>query len=412
MTVARGFRGKVWAFLLVAVLVLTVVGCGGGQQAKPEEKSEEKEGAAAPEGDIIIGHFAPLSGDTAAWGQMEIKGVQLAEEEVNKAGGVLGRKIKIISYDDAGDKVQAVNVAKKLISQDKAVVLIGSQTSSNSMAANTVCEQLKVAAIGTAATNPRVTVDENGKLRPYYFRVCFIDPFQGRALAYFAAKRLNFKKAAILYDLTEDYSVGLNEAFQENFKELGGEIVCVESFKAGDEDFRAQLTKIKEYDPDMILIPIYYKEGALAMKQARELGIDATFIGGDGLESQVLIELAAGAAEGVYFSSHYSVDDPSPEVQGFIERFKAKFNGEVPDVNSALGYDAVMMAVDAIKRAGKAEPEAVRAALEQVSGLKGVTGTLTIDPATHNPLDKTVVINTVKDGKIAFVERLDIKALQ
>jgi branched-chain amino acid transport system substrate-binding protein len=367
-------------------------------------------GCAGSQGDILIGHFCPMSGDTAAWGQMEIKGVQLAQDEINAAGGVLGRKIKVISYDDRGDKVEAVNVVRKLIS-DKVVAIVGEQTSSASMAAGPIVANSKIPAIGTAATNPRVTVGEDGKLNPWYFRVCFIDPFQGRALAFYALKKLNKTKAAILYDIGEDYAVGLAEAFKTNFTELGGQVVAMETFKGGEEDFRAQLTRIKPLKPDVICIPIYYKEAALAMKQARELGIAATFIGGDGLESPTLVELGGIAVEGCVFSSHYSSEDTTPKVRNFIQAFKAKFNEE-PDVNSALGYDAVYIIVDAIKRAGKADPQAIRDAMEKTKGLECVTGTITVDPQTHNPIDKTIVINEVRGGRIAFLERLDVTKLK
>ncbi|MGE5484022.1 MAG: ABC transporter substrate-binding protein [Ignavibacteriales bacterium] len=381
------------AALLVCMVLTLLAGCGGSK------------------GDIIIGHFAPMSGDTAAWGQMEIKGIQLAEEEINKAGGVLGRKIKIVSYDDRGDKVEAVNVVKKLISE-KAVAIVGEQTSSASMAAGPIVAAAKVPAIGTASTNPRVTVGDDGKLNPWYFRVCFIDPFQGRALAFYSVKKLNKTKAAILYDIGEDYAVGLADSFKKNFAELGGTVVATETFKGGEEDFRAQLTRIKQFNPEIIVIPIYYKEAALAMKQARELGIDAVFMGGDGLESPTLTDLAGPAAEGCIFTSHYSSQDTTPTVRKFIENYKAKFNGEEPDVNTALGYDGVYIVVDAIKRAGKVDSQAIRDAMEQTKGLECVTGTITMDPATHNPLDKSIVVNVVKDGKIQFLERLDLAKVQ
>ncbi|NPV69792.1 MAG: ABC transporter substrate-binding protein [Firmicutes bacterium] len=378
--------------LLVVMLATLVAGCGG-----------EK-------GDIIIGHFAPMSGDTAAWGQMEVKGVNLAVEEINAAGGVLGRKIKVISYDDRGDKVEAVNVVKKLISE-KAVAIVGEQTSSASMAAGPIVAAAKIPAVATAATNPRVTVGEDGKLNPFYFRVCFIDPFQGRALAFYAVKRLNKTKAAILYDIGEDYAVGLADSFKKNFKELGGQVVAEETFKGGEEDFRAQLTRIKQFNPEIIVIPIYYKEAALAMKQARELGINAVFMGGDGLESPTLTELGGPAVEGCYFSSHYSSEDTTPKVKKFIDAFKAKFK-EDADVNTALGYDGVYMIADAIKRAGKVDPQAIRDALEKTKDFEGVTGKITVNPQDHNPQDKTIVINTVKNGKIAFQERLDLTQLK
>jgi len=384
-------RGLSMALLVCMVLTL-VAGCGGSK------------------GDIIIGHFTPMSGDTAAWGQMEIKGVQLAEAEINAAGGLLGRKVKIITYDDRGDKVEAVNVVKKLISE-KAVAIVGEQTSSASMAAGPIVAAAKVPAVATTSTNPRVTVGDDGKLNPYYFRVCFIDPFQGRALAFYSMKKLNKSKAAILYDIGEDYAVGLTEAFKQNFTEMGGKVVAIETFKGGEEDFRAQLTRIKQANPEVIFMPIYYKEAALAMKQARELGITAVFLGGDGFESPTLTEMGGPAAEGCIFASHYSSEDTAPLLRKFIDNFKKKFN-EDPDNNSALAYDAVLVIADAIKRAGKDDPQAIRDAIESTKSLQVVTGVITIDKATHNPLDKTVVIDIVKNGKITFLERLDLSQVK
>ncbi|MGB9867346.1 MAG: ABC transporter substrate-binding protein [Bacillota bacterium] len=362
-------------------------------------------GCAQGTSEIRIGHYAPMSGDMAAWGQMEKKAIDLAVEEVNKAGGVLGKPVKVFSYDDKGDKVEAVNVAKKLVSQDKVCVIIGENTSSASMAVAPVLEEAKIPAIATAATNPKVTEPEPGKVRPYYFRVCFIDPFQGRAIASYAYKKMNARKVAILYDLSQDYSLGLTEFFKSTFTELGGQVVAQETFKGGEEDFRAQLTRIKPPEPDVIFLPIYYKEAALIMKQARELGIQSKFVGGDGLESQVLVDLGGPAVEGVCYTSHYSPEDPSPVVQNFIKKFKEKYK-EDPDLNAVLAYDAFYMAIDAIKRAGAADPAKIRDALENTKDLELVSGKITSDPKTHNPKDKDAVIITVKGGKFTFTERI------
>ncbi|HHV78863.1 MAG TPA: ABC transporter substrate-binding protein [Firmicutes bacterium] len=377
----------VWALLAAGLATTLVAGCSSGTS------------------EIRIGHYAPISGDMAAWGQMEKKALDLAVEEVNKAGGILGKPVKLFSYDDKGDKVEAVNVAKKLVSQDKVCVVIGENTSSASMAVAPVLEQAKIPAISTAGTNPKVTEPEPGKVRPYYFRVCFIDPFQGRAIASYAYKKMNARRVAILYDLSQDYSLGLTEFFKSTFTELGGQVVAEETFKGGEEDFRAQLTRIKPSAPDVIFLPIYYKEAALIMKQARELGIQSKFVGGDGLESQVLIDLGGPAVEGVAYTSHYSAEDPSPIVQNFIKKFKEKYK-EDPDLNAVLAYDAFYMAIDAIKRAGSADPVKIRDALENTKELELVSGRVTIDPKTHNPKDKDAVIITVKNGKFTFTERI------
>jgi branched-chain amino acid transport system substrate-binding protein len=375
-----------WLLLLAMVsLSLWATGCS--------KKAEE----------IRIGYSGPLSGDGAAWGQQEKIALEIAEEAINKAGGVLGKPIKVIKYDDRGDKVEVVNTVKRLITQDKVVAVITHNYSSCSLAAAPVVEEYKVPAVTNMATHPTVTVPEPGKVRPYYFRATFTTVVEGGALANFVSEK-GYKNAAVIYDLSQDYSMGLKEGFVNKFKSLGGTIVAEESIKGGEEDFRAVLTSIQAKNPDVIVLTTFYKEGALIVKQARELEIETQFAGGAGLESDVLAQLGGKAVEGMYIITHFTPEDPRPLVQEFREAFKAKANLE-PDANGATARDSLYIIIDAIQRANSADPEAIRDALEETSNLEGATGTITIDPATHNP-DMDTVATVVKDGKLSFVKRV------
>ncbi|HHY39557.1 MAG TPA: ABC transporter substrate-binding protein [Clostridia bacterium] len=375
-----------WLSLLILVsLSVWTAGCS--------KKAEE----------IKIGYSGPLSGDGAAWGQQEKFALEVAEKEINDAGGVLGRPIKVIMYDDRGDKVEVVNTVKRLITQDKVVAIITHNYSSCSLAVAPVVEEYKIPTVTNMATHPTVTVPEPGKVRPYYFRATFTTEVEGGALAVFVAEQ-GFKNAAVIYDLSQDYSMGLKDGFIKKFKSLGGNIVAEESIKGGEEDFRAVLTSIQAKNPDVIILTTFYKEGALIVKQARELGIQTQFAGGAGLESDVLAQLAGKAVEGMYVITHFTPEDPRPIVQEFRKKFKEKANLE-PDANGATARDSLYMIVDAIKRANSTDPQAIRDALEKTANLEGATGTITINPATHNP-DMDTVATVVKDGKLSFVKRV------
>jgi branched-chain amino acid transport system substrate-binding protein len=253
--------------------------------------------------------------------------------------------------------------------------------------------------ISPSSTNPAVT-----DVGDYIFRVCFIDPFQGLVMAKFAANSLHFTKVAILRDIKNDYSVGLADVFIENFTALGGTIVADESYSEGDTDFSAQLTSIKAKGPEAIFVPGYYTEVGLVARQAKSLGIDAPLLGGDGWDSPALIEIGGEALEGSYFSNHYSVDDPSPRIQKFVTDYRARF-GETPDALAGLGYEAAMLLFDAMKRAGSAEPAAVRDALAATQNYEGMTGTITLDE-NRNPVKPAVVLQ-IEGGKLAYVETIN-----
>ena len=386
------FRQKtVRAAFAVSFLALTF----GLSACNKKESAGEK---AAPEAasEILIGEFGSLTGGTATFGQSTQKGIEMAINEVNAAGGVLGKQIKVIVEDDQSKPEEAQTVVTKLINKDRVVAILGEVASSNSLAGAPVCQAAKIPMLTPASTNPKVT-----QVGDYIFRSCFIDPFQGQVMAKFTAVSLKLKKVAILRDIKSDYSVGLANFFKEGFTKLGGTVIADESYSAGDKDFTAQLTSLKGKKPEAILIPGYYTEVGLIARQARKLGIKAVLLGGDGWDSEKLWEIGGEALNGSYYSNHYSVDDPSPAIQKFVADFKGKYNS-TPDAMGALGYDAAMILVDAIKRAGSARPDSIRAALATTKDFKGVTGIISLD-ADRNAVKSAVVLE-VRDGKYVFKE--------
>ena len=346
--------------------------------------------------EIVIGEYASLTGGSASFGQSSHKGTALAIEEINAAGGVLGKKLKLITEDDQSQAGQPATIARKLISQDKAVAILGEVASSKSLEAAPICQQNKIPMISPASTNPKVT-----EVGDYIFRVCFIDPFQGTVMSKFAQSK-GWKNVAVLTDVKQDYSVGLAEFFIKDFKESGGQIVKEQKYSTGDKDFKPQLTSIKAAKPDAIFVPGYYAEVSLIAKQARLLGIKAPLLGGDGWVGDSLLKVAGNALDGSFFSCHFSSADKSPVVQGFVEKFKAKHNGETPDDMAALGYDSAMILADAIKRAGSTEPEKLRDAIATTKEHQGITGKITLDE--HRNANKPAVILTIGNGGFDFVE--------
>lgn len=385
-------KKKVSALLLVCMLAVSLMftGCAGNTQP-----------AASSGGDTVkVGWMGSLTGDQAVWGQCELNTVKMLFEEINEKGGVLEKKLEVIGYDTKGDPQEAVNVAKRLTGQDKVVAILGPNASGNAIPIAPVLEQAKVADIATVATNPKVTVLD-GKVKPYNFRVCFIDPYQGAVAAGYAADVLKAKNAAILYDVGDDYSQGLTQFFEEYFVKKGGTVVVKEGFKSGDVDFRPQLSKIKAANPDVIFMPYFFKEVALSANQARELGITATLMGGDGWPSEQLISMAKDAVEGSYFVNHLDYDDP--EVQDFKNRYKAKYGKDV-ELNGYLVHDAVIMFVDALKRAGEPDSVKIAEALE-TTDIQGITGRIKIGKDTHNPEGKDAAIIKIVDGKYVFQQK-------
>ncbi len=346
---------------------------------------------------IKVGEFASLTGKEAAFGQSSHKGTLLAVEEINAAGGVLGRKIQLITEDNQSKAGESATIAKKLISRDKVVALIGEVASMRSLEAAPIAQQSRIPMISPSSTNPKVTEIGN-----YVFRVCFIDPFQGVVMAKFARNTLKLKRVAVLTSVSSAYSVGLAKYFKERFVQDGGVIALEQRFTEGDKDFKAQLTAIKAANVDGIFLPGYYTEAALVCKQARDLGMNLPLFGGDGWEAPQLISIGGAAVEGTYYSTHYSPENKSPAVSGFVERFRKRWNNEVPDAMAALGYDAAMVLADAIKRAGTTDSAKLRDALAATKNLPGVTGDTTLD-AQRNA-SKAAVVIAVKDGQFKFLE--------
>jgi branched-chain amino acid transport system substrate-binding protein len=355
--------------------------------------------AAPAQETIKVGEIASLTGKEAAFGQSSHKGTILAIEQIDAAGGVLGRSIELLTEDNQSKTGESVTAAKKLISRDKVVALLGEVASSRSLEIAPVAQAAKIPMISPSSTNPKVTQIGN-----YIFRVCFIDPFQGTVMAKFARETLKAKRVAVLTSVSSAYSVGLSKYFKERFTDDGGKIALEQKFSEGDKDFKAQLTAIKAAKVDAIFVPGYYTEAALITKQARDLGMNLPLFGGDGWEAPQLLEIGGAAMEGIYYSTHYSPENDSPKVKQFVEKFKARWNGETPDAMAALGYDSAFVLADAIKRANGTEPAKIRSALASTRDFEGVTGKTTMD-AQRNA-SKAASIITVKDGRFKFVQTI------
>jgi branched-chain amino acid transport system substrate-binding protein len=353
-------------------------------------------GASAQE-TIKIGEYASLTGKEAAFGQSSHKGTLLAVEEINAAGGVLGRQIELVTDDNQSKQGESATIVKKLIFREKVVGILGEVASMRSLEAAPLCQAYKIPMISPSSTNPKVTEIGN-----YIFRVCFIDPFQGTVMAKFSKDTLKIRRVAVLTSVSSAYSVGLAKYFKQRFTDDGGEVVIEQKFTEGDKDFNAQLTAIKAAGVEGIFVPGYYTEAALICRQARELDMKIPLFGGDGWEAPELIKIGGDAVEGCYYSTHYSPQVDTPAVKNFVARFKARFGGETPDAMAALGYDSAQVMVDAIRRAGNTEGPAVRDALAATKGFEGVTGTTTMDKERN--ASKAAVVIMVKDGQFKFVE--------
>lgn len=355
-------------------------------------------GCSRPSADTIkVGEYASLTGKEASFGQSSHKGITLAIEELNAAGGVLGKKIELISADNQTKPGESATAVKKLISRDHVIALLGEVASGRSLEAAPIAQANHIPMIAPAATNPKVT-----QTGDYIFRVCFIDPFQGKVMAKFALTDLKAKKVAILSSVSNAYSVGLAKFFRETFTEGGGEIAAENNFSEGDKDFRAQLTAVKAAGVDAVFVPAYYTEAALIVRQARDLGITVPFFGGDGWEAPQLLEIGGSALDGCYYSTHFSPQNTAPAVQEFVKKFKARWDNETPDAFAALGYDAAYVLVDAIKRADTTAEPQLRDALAATKNFAGVTGITTIDK--NRDASKPAAILAIKDGKLSFLK--------
>ncbi len=346
---------------------------------------------------IKLGHYGSLTGKDAAFGVATRKGVLLAIEEINAKGGVLGRPLAYLVEDIQSKQGESATAVKKLISRDKVVAVIGANASANSLEAAPICQNSQIPMMAISSTNPRVT-----EVGDYIFRICFIDPFQGAVLAKFAHTSLKAKRVALLTAVNSPYSVGLSAVLRQDFTARGGEIIAEQKYNEGEKDFRAQLTALRPLKPDVIAITGFYAEAALICLQARALGIDVPFIGGDGWEAPQLIELGGKAVEGTYYSTYFSAENDAPEVRAFVKKFSARWTNETPEAVSALGYDAVYLIAAAMTNAGTTAGPKLRDAIAATKNFPGVTGQTTIDEKRNSA--KAAVMLTVKNGRSLFFE--------
>jgi len=365
-------------------------------------------GAAFAAEPIKIGYLAALTGDFAAYGITEVNMAKLVVGDVNAKGGVLGRPLELVVYDTKTRNEDAVNAVRRMIESDKVVAIVGANSSGINIATAPIVNKGKVPQISTVGTNPLVTVDNKGNVRPYSFRICFTDPYQGALAADLAMTDLKKNKAAILYNVGSDYAQGLREYFIKSYNALGGKIVADEGYRDTDVDFRAQLTKVKSSGANVLFLPGMGKDMALIIKQAKELGLDVTIIGGDGY-GEFMNEIAGDAMKGTYWINHTYLEDPN--MAPIFARYKKVYKDDCKEfVNGTMAYDAMYWLVDAIKRAGKAEGPAIAKALENTKNLKLNHATLTIDPKDHNPVKKAGVILMFGDDlKAKFYKKVQPK---
>lgn len=376
-----------------AMLMSALTGCGGGSKGA--------------DGDTIkVGGLLEMTGGSASFGISGKNGIDLALKKINEKGVLGGKKLSLVVADTKSEASEATNGMQKLISQDKVVAVIGPNQSSAVIASGAINNGAKVVDITPMGTNPDVTVDPKTKqVKPYSFRTCFIDPFQGTVMASFASNELKVKRAAIYIDNTSDYAKGLAQFFKENFVKNGGQVVIEEAYLQKDTDFKSTLTKIKAAKPDFIYIPGYYQEVGLIVKQAREMGITVPMAGGDGWDSAKLPEIAGKAAlENTFFSSLYSPDDTSDLNKEFVAEYKKAYNTN-PDVFAALAYDSTLLVAKAIEDAGSADPAKIAEAMAKIKGFKGVSGEVTFNEE-HNPIKSAVIIEH-KDGKQTFKTKVN-----
>ena len=347
---------------------------------------------------IKVGEVDPLTGGVSQFGIGCHQGFVLALEQINAQGGTLGQTIELVTEDDQSKPGQSATAVRKLITQDKVVAILGDATSSATLESAPIAQADKIPMITPTATNPRIT-----EVGGFIFRVCFLDEFQGRALARFAREKLKAERVFTLTDVKQDYSVDLLKFFKDEFTKLGGAIVGEQSYSSGDIDFRAQLTPIRGSKPDAVYVPGYYQEVALIVKQGRQIGLTMPFIGCDGWADQALLTIGGKALDGCFFTNHFSPEDQSPIVKNFVEKFQGKY-GALPDTFSALGYDAARLLGDAIQRAGSSDSQAVRDALAKTAGFPGVTGQISLD-ANRNAAKPGLIV-TVKAGKFEIAEKI------
>ena len=389
-TIFQNSFGRGVALVSVVAISVLLAGCN-----KPSSDQPASSG-----GTIKIGEFASLTGKEATFGISSHEGTVMAIEEINAAGGVLGKKLELLTEDNQSKAGESSTVVNKLISRENVVAMLGEVASSRSLEAAPICQANKIPMISPSSTNPKVT--ETGD---YIFRVCFIDPFQGTVMANFATKTLKAKRVAVFTDVKSDYSKGLAKFFKERFVANGGEIVAELDFNGGDKDFKGQLTAIKGANPDGVFVPGYYTECALISIQAKQLGLTVPLFGGDGWESEKLFEIGGKAIEGNYLSTHYSPEVGSELSKKFVENYKKRWNGKTPDALAACGYDSALVLADAIKRAGTTDGPKLRDAIAATKSFPAVTGTITIND--KRDATKSAVILKIANGKYEYLETVE-----
>ena len=379
------------SILLPAIIVILALAFSCSRQAENGEPQPDRT-------TIKIGYFGDLTGPTYNFGTSAMNGVLMAAAQTNQYGGINGRQIDVVIEDDRGSPEEAARKTAKLIDHDKVVAIIAGGVSGNSRAAAPRAQSSRIPFISPSSTDPAVT-----QVGDYIFRTCFVDSFQGEVMAAFAATTLKAKKAAIIFDINSPYGRGLTDFFELSFRKLGGEIVK-QSYTQGDADFKGQLSAIKAAEPDVIYIPGYYVEVARIAKQARALGLEQPLLGGDGWDAPELWQLGGDSLNGSYITTHYSVDDPSPAIQTFVQEYKLRYQNLMPDAHAALAYDAARILFEAIKRAGTTENVQLRDALAQTKDFAGVTGLISID-AQRNAVKPAVVLK-LQDASSIFEAKI------
>lgn len=392
-------KRRVFSTLTLAAIVAagaTLAGCSKQPASTPADSGSSAPATTTNADVIKIGVFQPLTGANGAGGLEEYEGVKLANKLYPE---VLGKKVELVVADNKSDKVEAANAATVLAQKEKVNAVLGSWGSSLSMAGGPIFAEAKIPAVAISATNPNVT-----KGNEYYFRVCFLDPFQGTVGATYAFETLKAKKVAVIREVSNDYSVGLAKFFVDHFTKLSGDasaVVATADYNTGDQDFTAQLTNIKKANPDVIFAPGNYTESALIIKQARALGITAPFVGGDTWDIDAFLQVGGSAVEGAVFSTFFANDVPINKTsEEFLKAYRDEHKKE-PSAGAALGFDAYRVVLDAITRAGSAEPQKIRDALTQTQGFEGAAGEITIN--ANRDADKPAVFKQVKDGKFVFL---------
>lgn len=394
----RGLKTAALCALIVAAAACSKGSKDGGSGTATGSGSG---GGAAPGGTIVIGHFASMSGAQATFGISTDNAIKLAIKERNAKGGVKGRKIELVTIDDAGKQTEAATAVTRLINDHHVVAVLGEVASSLSLAGGPIAQKAKIPMISPSSTNPDVT-----DVGDYVFRVCFLDDFQGWVDAKFAKDNLKATKAAIVFDQSQAYSSGLADYFEKAFKEMGGTIVTKQAYTGGNLEISSQLQSVKASGAEVVFLPGYYSDAGTIIRKAREMGIKAPFLGGDGWDSEELPKIAGDAINGNYFSNHYAPEEDRPEVKNFVENYKKEY-GKTADGLAALGYDAALVLFDAMERAPSLSGKDLRDALAATKNFTGVTGTFSIDE--NRNAQKSAVIVEYKDGKQTMSARIEKK---